>query len=666
MPCPLGVSWEGMRRIELAMPAGTLEEALIALRSGADAVYFGMKEFSARKNAGNFSEEDLAKIRRFALENGRRIYIAVNTLADDVSLPRLMRLLDTISHYGCDGVIVQDLGAVRIIRERFPGLPLHGSTQLAVHTIGGVKALQHLGFERVVLSRELSLDEIRRIREACPDIELKVFIHGALCYGFSGLCMASRIITGRSANEGACAQICRSWFRDSSGRKACPFSLEDLDGASLVRELMDMGIDSLKVEGRLKGPDYAKTVAQYYRAAIDGTGCRALEGPAAAAFRRKAGTGWLADPCRHDMQTGIYTGHRGYPLGRIERTGGHVLQAACRAPIMPHDGLMVLSEGEAIRFRPEIIGRNGNTYTLQLDNPLESSDDGILYRISDSSAMPASPSLDIRKAKRMAEARITIGQDSLTIETGKLVRSYAVSPEQSGHDGTEAIIKVLSQSGESSHQLRISGISGSAGFPFCYINPKRLKEIRRAFLAEYDAIPDKEPAYSASMEDGETPPLPARRLLSGPHAPWNTAGTAIGDRRWFTLPPIRFDEEGMYARLLSAAKPGDAIGLSNIADILFAKAHPEFLYFVDIYLYLSNREAAALLMEEVPGLIGGYLWMERDSYGRPWPFTPTIVEDFQPPLFLSRAWTEEGIYEQNGRRYSAVREDGITIVSEVD
>ena len=166
MPCPLGVSWEGMRRIELAMPAGTLEEALIAIRSGADAVYFGMKEFSARKNAGNFSEEDLAKIRRFALENGRRIYIAVNTLADDGSLPRLMRLLDTISHYGCDGVIVQDLGAVRIIRERFPGLPLHGSTQLAVHTIGGVKALQHLGFERAVLSRELSLDEIRRIRES--------------------------------------------------------------------------------------------------------------------------------------------------------------------------------------------------------------------------------------------------------------------------------------------------------------------------------------------------------------------------------------------------------------------------------------------------------------------------------------------------------------------
>ena len=304
MPCPFTLLLSAMKKIELAMPAGTLEEALIALRSGADAVYFGMKEFSARKGAGNFSEEDLAKIRQYSLENGKKTYIAVNTLVDDASLWKLTKLLDMISHYGTDGVIVQDLGVVNLMRKLFPSLPIHGSTQLAVHTVDGVKMLQDLGFERIVLSRELSLDEISNIRKDCPDIELKVFIHGALCYGFSGLCMASHIITGRSANEGACAQICRSWFRDSNGRKCYPFSLEDLDGAELVKMLMDIGIDSLKVEGRLKGPDYSKAVAKYYRAAIDGKDFRQLEEPAAASFRRKSGTGWLLNTDRRNMQTG--------------------------------------------------------------------------------------------------------------------------------------------------------------------------------------------------------------------------------------------------------------------------------------------------------------------------------------------------------------------------
>ena len=231
-------SWYTQAMIELAMPAGTIEEALVAFNAGADAVYFGMKEFSARKGAGNFSLEDLSKIRKLSLDRNRKIYVTVNTLIDDASLPAAYRLLSDISGIGADGIITQDLGIARIIGNDFPSLPLHGSTQLAVHTISGVKEMQDLGFERVVLSRELTLDEIRRIREACPDIELKVFIHGALCYGFSGLCMASHEITGRSANEGSCAQICRTWFVDEeSGRKLYPFSLKDLDAGRYVKEL---------------------------------------------------------------------------------------------------------------------------------------------------------------------------------------------------------------------------------------------------------------------------------------------------------------------------------------------------------------------------------------------------------------------------------------------
>ena len=224
--------------IELALPAGKLENGIVAFKRGADAIYFGLKEFSARKGAGNFSLEDLSKINKLAKDNNKKYYITINTLVDDLELERAYELLKLIEPYKPDGIIVQDLGIINLIKKEFSTLPLHGSTQLAVHTINGVKELKALGFERVVLSRELTLKEIEEIRKACPDIELKVFIHGALCYGFSGLCMASHIITGRSANEGECAQICRTYFKDKeSGENIYPFSLCDMRAGELVKRL---------------------------------------------------------------------------------------------------------------------------------------------------------------------------------------------------------------------------------------------------------------------------------------------------------------------------------------------------------------------------------------------------------------------------------------------
>ena len=176
---------------ELAIPAGSLQCALYAFKGGADAVYFGLKNFSARKGAVNFSFEDVRKIKALCLAENRKFYVTLNTLVSDSEMAEVIPLLRQLEYLQPDGVIVQDLGIAKVMREHFPSLPLHGSTQLAVHTIDGVKQLQELGFSRVVLSRELSFEEIRAIREACPNVELKVFIHGALCYGFSGLCMAS-------------------------------------------------------------------------------------------------------------------------------------------------------------------------------------------------------------------------------------------------------------------------------------------------------------------------------------------------------------------------------------------------------------------------------------------------------------------------------------------
>ena len=674
--------------IELALPAGTMKEAIAAFRAGADAVYFGMKDFSARKGAGNFSAEDLSAIRRFALENGKRIYITVNTLIDDHDLPRLYEVLKTIDRYGCDGIIVQDLGVAGIVRKGFPSIPLHGSTQLAVHTISGVKAMKELGFERVVLSRELDLDEIAAIRKACPDIELKVFIHGALCYGFSGLCMASHLITGRSANEGSCAQICRSWFREeSTGRRCYPFSLEDLDAGLLVRKLMEIGIDSLKVEGRLKGPEYVDAVARYYRAIIDGEDERPYRHAVATSFQRSCGTGFLEPlrPGRKPITTGAYPGHRGERIGRVIGQSGRRLSVETTRRIKPYDGLMLLIPDKGLlepyRFSAKLDSRQRGT-VLILPEDIRVPEHADLHMISDSALNMKAIATDLPQMKRAFHATIAIGKATLTVEAGSLSRHYGIQTEPSERKADHAISTIFSQSGDHTVHLSPIEIVDRTGMDGCYINPSRLKAIRRSFLDELEEAEADGRCYEAhARKESPSITLPDRALLDGERTPWNMDGVAIDGRTYISFPAVRYDEDDVFRKMEEKLKDLDdpLVGLNNIGDLIFAERHPKYSYFADIYLYLPNREAAMLLKERIPSLVGGYLWLERESYEEPWPFTPTIASGYRPPLFISRSCCRhdglglpcngctrhhEIALEQNGRRYIAYVDDCLTIVRE--
>ena len=678
--------------MELAMPAGTITEALIAINAGADAIYFGMKEFSARKGAGNFSIEDMRRIRKYAEERDRRVYITINTLIDDEDIPRAYDLLGEIEKYGCDGIIVQDLGIARIIRNDFPSLPLHASTQLAVHTEAGVKALQELGFTRVVLSRELSLKEIERIRKACPDVELKVFIHGALCYGFSGLCMASHAITGRSANEGACAQICRTWFTDEkTGRKLYPFSLEDLNSGTLIKQLEKIGIDSLKVEGRMKGPEYAEAVTKYYRAILDSkTGSIPYDSNVNLSFSRKRGTGFLegTGPGHHILTTGSYTGHLGEDIGVCVKSGGGSITVETRRNINPHDGLMLLVPDDAtgldtpLRFSASIIGKpesHSRTYKLWLENAKREFTGLRLYMISKSTGNTRIPSSDLPMAKERIPAVISINGNTLSIKAGDATADYDIETAPSDKSPIPSLMRIFSSS-DKDMQLtpEIEGVSGTF-----YINPSRLKEIRRDFIDKLEQSPRKEKHYTAeatsSIKEADLPP---RKAICGDGVPWNISGKEYNGITYITMPPVRFDERNMWDEVVANASKHDnvRIGMNNIADMLFAKAHPEYEFFADIYLYVPNREAAKLLCDNIPNFIGGYLWMERASYEEPWPFRPAIVNDFAPPLFISRACIRHdgfgencstcpgrnGQYrlEQNGKHYLASFHNCMTIVTE--
>jgi len=262
--------------MELLAPAGNFDIAKSVINAGADAVYLGGQRFNARIFAGNLSQDEICTILDYAHDFGRKIYLTVNTLHLEKEMgDDLYDYLLPLYKRGLDAVIVQDFGVVKFIKENFPKMEIHGSTQMTVNTAYGAKGLFDYGLTRVVLPRELSLDEIKAIHDKTP-VELEVFIHGALCYCYSGQCLMSSFLGGRSGNRGACAQPCRLPYEvlSEDGSKINQkgphvLSLKDSNASNLLGNLMDAGVTSLKIEGRMKQADYAVGVVSLYRKLLD-------------------------------------------------------------------------------------------------------------------------------------------------------------------------------------------------------------------------------------------------------------------------------------------------------------------------------------------------------------------------------------------------------------
>ena len=254
-------------KIEILAPAGSFDSVIAAVRSGADAVYIGAKSFSARASAHNFDADELRECVRYCHVRGVKVHLALNTLIFDDEMEAALDLAKTAAAADIDALIIQDLGLVSLIKKAVPELPFHASTQLSVHTPFGALALYEMGFERVVLSRELSLDEIKSIRNACPEVELEVFVHGALCMCLSGQCFFSAMLGGRSANRGMCAQPCRLPMSFYGNGHA--LSLKDNGSLGYLRELQELGIASAKIEGRMKRPEYVAAATLAAREARD-------------------------------------------------------------------------------------------------------------------------------------------------------------------------------------------------------------------------------------------------------------------------------------------------------------------------------------------------------------------------------------------------------------
>jgi putative protease len=261
---------------ELLAPAGNFDCLRAAIENGADAVYFGLDSgFNARARAANFDVHELPSILALLHRRGLKGYVTVNTLVFPSELAQLEQHIREIAAAGVDAVLVQDLGVARLVRAICPDLPIHASTQMTLTSAQAIAVAESLGVERVVLARELSIEEIRLIRRETA-MPLEVFVHGALCVAYSGQCLTSESLGGRSANRGQCAQACRlpyDLFCDGkeveTNEQKYLLSPQDLAAYALVPDLIDAGVCSLKIEGRLKTPEYVANITRHYRQAID-------------------------------------------------------------------------------------------------------------------------------------------------------------------------------------------------------------------------------------------------------------------------------------------------------------------------------------------------------------------------------------------------------------
>ena len=352
-----------VKKPELLAPAGSIECFHAAMDAGADAVYLGLIDFNARLRARNFTIQTLSYLVAYAHALKKKIYITLNILIKQVELEKAVHLLYQLEQLKVDGIIVQDLGIIDICRGHFPGLRLHASTQMALHNSPGVAVARKLGIKRVVLARELTLQEIKDIRKNTT-LELEVFVHGALCYCFSGMCMASSFLGGSSGNRGRCTQVCRRPFSTGIGNGHF-FSPGDFCALPFLEKLRDIGIDSLKIEGRMKSADYVATVVGLYRKAIDNPGLvpGLLKKVHADLGRNK--TTFFLDGIKQDgiIDPAGPTG-TGLFIGTITHCGD--------AEITVADGEMV-GEGDLIRIQPQsgFEGKNVRVAGVSLRGDLQ-------------------------------------------------------------------------------------------------------------------------------------------------------------------------------------------------------------------------------------------------------------------------------------------------------
>ncbi|MFA4957093.1 MAG: DUF3656 domain-containing protein [Candidatus Methanoperedens sp.] len=422
-----------MTKPELLAPVGSKEALIAAIENGADAVYFGGTLFNARQLAFNFTNEELEWAIDYAHLRGVRAYVTVNTLIKDSEFEIACEYLQLICNAGADAVIVQDIGILRLIRKHLPSLAVHASTQMTIHNAQGAKFLEEMGVKRIVLARETSLEEIRSIKSR-TFVEIETFIHGALCFCYSGQCILSSMIGGRSGNRGLCAQPCRKKYRINK-EEGYLMSPKDLNMSEHTGALIEAGIDSFKIEGRMKRPEYVAGVVRVYRKLID----RYLAAPSDFSvtkeekhtllqlFNREFTTGYFLGNPGEELMSRKYPHNRGTELGRAidYDAGTKLLEIQLKAQLRVGDGIGVGSRESGITVRNIYIGKKmvqkadvGSFVRIPID--IAVADNETIFKTFDSRLMETLEIGNIRKIPLKMSFKAKVGEPlMLSIDDGE-------------------------------------------------------------------------------------------------------------------------------------------------------------------------------------------------------------------------------------------------------
>jgi U32 family peptidase len=503
-------SGQESRKPELLAPAGSLEAFFAAMEKGADAVYAGLKDFSARAKAKNFTLEQLERMLGYAHSFNRRIYVTLNTLVKEQELPPLVNVLADLEAMGVDGVIVQDLAVARLVRNHFPGIPLHASTQMTIHNSLGVRQLEELGFERAVLARELHLDEIRDIVEKSR-IGIECFIHGALCFSISGQCYFSSFLGGHSGNRGRCAQPCRRQYT-YRGKEGYYFSTNDFSSIDMLPELCAAGVVSLKIEGRMKSAEYVASVVEAYRLVLDAPEKHRGDAVAKAkellklSFGRVPTKGFLASTAPTDIATPSLKGATGRFLGAITAIRGDriVFETKDRLHIGDRIRIQPKSDmaGRAFTIKEIFAGKDRvklvkERTVVAIPAPFAFKIGDTVFKVSSETAFTMSENACLRRLEGAKGGKtpcsLTVAWQDETMRVAAMVkgtefvREFPLGGMQEARTSDmEGVLRgQFSRTGDTLFEL--SALT-APDFPPLLIPGARLKEIRRDFyraLAEY-------------------------------------------------------------------------------------------------------------------------------------------------------------------------------------
>jgi len=609
---------------ELLAPAGSPAAFLAGLRAGADAFYLGVGRFNARARAQNFQLEDLEGVVREARKAGRKVYLALNILVYDAEVRACTKILECAEDMGVDGVILQDLGLVYLTRKYFPGLRVHASTQMFLHNSLHIGAMAERGVRRVTLPRELTLEEIRRIR-ARTAVELEVFVHGALCFSFSGLCLASAHLYGASGNRGVCKQVCR--FAFEGGPCAFPFAMRDLEGRTCLEDLLQTGIDSLKIEGRLRNTDYIQEAVGYYRACLDAHAAgKPLPPPVRWRYSRPTTPGYFrALPYAKRVCTEGEP-RIGEPVGQARPGARGDVAVTFQRPVSRGDRLRVLREDGVRVHEFTLLDRSRVRFQVPAWLASEAHGSWTVYRVG-TSRTPRFRSLEARQGRLKTcplSLSIRTVSGSLQVDSvlgdGQTGSDSFPMPLPSGHSPMDAERVRDCFTKVDTTPFRVKEISVALTEPAAF-PVRELNRIRREFYQRLERRHDEERnrrnrsrltaillEQEAIAESGTRPGPNARMETVSPEdLPEATAPPEPGARLWVELPlfvsETRLDEVlRQWSPRLRDARLGFVAHSLGWVDLLRRQVGEDRVASGG-YLYCANRFAYRFLREQGVGRV---------------------------------------------------------------